>query len=122
MDVILPEVARRFGEDSREYLRYYSLKLKGLEEAGRVDELTRELLASAERPPGRNEAEKALNRGGALAYAARVNEAAAGRRERAAELYRQAWEAWRGRSEDGFGASRKAVAAALERLGHPVSE
>jgi hypothetical protein len=58
-----------------------------------VEELTRSLKAQAAEPPGRNETEKRLNRGGALFYAARVNEKA-GRRAEAADLYQAARAAW----------------------------
>jgi len=116
---VLEEAARRFGPGGREYLLYYSLWLKWLEESGRVEELTRALEAQAAEPPGRNEAEKRLNRGGALFYAARVNEKA-GRRAEAAHLYQAARAAWQelDRPEGGPRlADRLAeVEAALNRL------
>ncbi len=115
---VLGEVARRFGEGSREYMAYYSLKLKGLEEEGRLDELTAELAARAEFPPGRNEAERALNRGSALIYAARVNERA-GRMDAAANFYQQALVALSGRSEETLVARRRSVEEALVRLKGP---
>ena len=115
---VLEEAAVRYGSDGREYLTYYSLWLKWLEESGRVDELTRALEARAAEPPGRNETEKRLNQGGALFYAARVNEKA-GRRAEAADLYRAARAAWRGlnRPDDPRLADRLAeVEAGLSRL------
>ncbi len=111
----LAEAARRFGPASQQYMRYYSLKLKGLEEEGRIEELTAELWAQAASPPGRGEAERALNSGSALIYAARANEAA-GRLETAVELYRQALTALSGRDEESIIARRGAVEGALERL------
>ena len=90
---VLEEAAVRYGSDGREYLIYYSLWLKWLEESGLVEELTRALEARADDPPGRNETEKRLNRGGALFYAARVNEKA-GRLAEAVDLFRAAREAW----------------------------
>jgi hypothetical protein len=115
---VLEEAAVRYGSDGREYLTYYSLWLKWLEESGRVEELTRALEARAAEPPGRNETEKQLNRGGALFYAARVNEKA-GRRGEAANLYREARAAWRtlNRPDDPRLADRLAeVEAGLDRL------
>ena len=116
---VLEEVAGRFGPGGREYLLYYSLWLKWLEESGQVEELTRALEVQAAGPPGRSEAEKRLNRGGALFYAARVNEKA-GRSAEAARLYRAARESWRNldRPEgDPRLAGRLAeVEAALDRL------
>ena len=115
LDPVLAEAARRFSPSSQNYMRYYSLKLKSLEEAGQVDELTSELTAQAADPPGRNEAEKALNRGSALIYAARVNEKA-GREEKATALYRQALDALSGREEEVISSRRRGVEAELERL------
>ena len=107
------EAARRFGAGGHEYLLYYSLELKWLEKSGRVEELTKALEAQAAAPPGRNEAEKRLNQGGALLYAARVNEKA-GRRAEALRLYQAARAAWP------EGEARRAEAeAALSRLASP---
>jgi hypothetical protein len=111
----LAEAARLHGVGSPGYLRYYSLKLKALEEAGRVEELTRELRAQADRPPGRNEGEKALNRGNALLYAARVNEQA-GRTSEAGELYRQALAAWKDLPDSVLGGRRQSAEEALKGL------
>ena len=111
----LERAAREFGTSSQNYMRYYSLKLKSLEESGQIDELTRELTAQAETPPGRNEAEKALNRGSALIYAARVNEKA-GRDQAATTLYRQALDALSGREEEVISNRRRGVEAELKRL------
>lgn len=115
LEPVLQEAAKRYGQSSQYYMRYYSLKLKGLEEDGRIDDLTAELLRQAEQPPGRNEAEQALNRGSALIYAARVNEKA-GRPAEAVKLYEQALEAISGREEDIIAARRRVVEEALERL------
>jgi tetratricopeptide (TPR) repeat protein len=91
---VLEEASGRFGAGAWEYLLYYSLWLKWLEESGQVEELTRALEAQADAPPGRTEAEKRLNQGGALFYAARVNEKA-GRRLDAVRLYQAARASWR---------------------------
>jgi len=93
MRPVLEEAARRFGPGHRAYLLYYSLWLKWLEESGQVEELTRALKAQAADPPGQGETEKRLNRGGALFYAARVNDQA-GRPAEAADLYLAARAAW----------------------------
>jgi tetratricopeptide (TPR) repeat protein len=116
---VLEEAAGRFGPGGREYLLYYSLWLKWLEESGRVEELTRALTSQAAEPPGRSEVEKRLNRGGALFYAARVNEKA-GRQAEAVELYQAARAAWQDLDRP-EGAPRLAdrlaeVEAALSRL------
>ena len=95
---VLAQASQMFGSDSQQYMRYFSLKLKGLEEEGRIEELTGEIRLHAENPPGRNEAEKILNRGSALGYAARLNEKA-GRLAEAAELYKQAMKTLEGRTE-----------------------
>ncbi|MDR3038348.1 MAG: tetratricopeptide repeat protein [Candidatus Adiutrix sp.] len=113
---VLDEVTRRFGPESREGRLYFSLWLKWLEESGRMDDLTRELLAQAAAPPGGGETEKRLNQGGALFYAARANEKA-GRRAEAAGLYQRAREAWLVLAADRRVAGRLAeVEAALARL------
>jgi hypothetical protein len=91
---VLEEAAERFGPGHLEYLLYYSLWLKWLEESGQVEELTWALKAQAAEPPGQGETEKRLNRGGALFYAARVNDQA-GRRAEAVGLYQAARAAWR---------------------------
>jgi tetratricopeptide (TPR) repeat protein len=91
---VLEEAAGRFGLGHREYLLYYSLWLKWLEESGQVEELTWALKAQAAEPPGQGDLEKRLNRGGALFYAARVNDQA-GRRAEAIGLYQAARAAWR---------------------------
>lgn len=118
LDPALAEAARRFDGRSRQYLRYYSLKLKWLEESGRVEELTAELRGQAADPPGRNEAERALNRAGALIYAARVN-GRAGRAEAAVELYRQAQSCLEGRTEPVMDERRRLIEAALADLARP---
>lgn len=115
LEPILEEVARRYGQASQYYMRYYSLKLKGLEEEGRIEDLTAELRRQAAQPPGRNDAERALNRGSALIYAARANEKAE-RPAEAVKLYEEALEAISGREEDIITARRRAVEEALERL------
>ena len=115
LEPILKEAAQRYGQSSQYFMRYYSLKLKGLEEEGRIDDLTAELRRQATQPPGRNDAERALNRGSALIYAARVNEKA-GRPAEAVKLYEEALTAISGREEDIITARRRAVEEALERL------
>lgn len=112
---VLTEADRLFGTSSPEYMRYFSLKLKSLEEEGRVDDLTRELLAQSKNPPGRNEAEKALNRGSALGYAARVNETA-GRLDEAADLYQKALTALEGRTEPPIESRRQMLQFSLTKL------
>lgn len=115
LEPVLKEAAAAYGPTSQAYMRYYSLKLKWLEESGQVDELTKELLAQADNPPGRNAAEKALNRGSALVYAARVNEKS-GRAKEALELYQKALEALSGFDEAPIAARRAAVEEALQKL------
>gem|GEM_PF-3004079 len=116
---VLEEAARRHGPGAREHLLYYSLELKWLEKSGRVEELTLALEAQAADPPGLSEAEKLLNRGGALFYAARINEKA-GRGLKAADLYRAALAAWLEVEGDARLAGRRAEAeAALSRLAAP---
>ncbi|MDR2947350.1 MAG: hypothetical protein LBV79_11480, partial [Candidatus Adiutrix sp.] len=112
---VLAEAAGRFGPVSQPYMRYYSLKLKGLEESGRVGELTAELTAQAADPPGRNEAERALNQSGALLYAARVN-AQAGRTDTAITLYQQALAGLAGREEPTAAERRRQIEAVLATL------
>ena len=112
---VLTEAADRFGPLTLPYMRYYSLKLKWLEESGRVEELTGELRARADQPPGRSEAERALNRAGALIYAAKVNEEA-GRRAVAVELYQKALTGLEGRTEPILADRREMIEAALAGL------
>ena len=112
---VLDESARLYGPGDRRYMRYYNLKLKWLEEKGRVDELTAELKAQAQNPPGRTEAERLLNRCSAMIYAARVNEKA-GRWAEAAALYQQALSLTEGRSEKAIVSRRAGAEAALKRL------
>ncbi len=116
LEPLLKEAEENHGRNSLAFMRYYSLKLKWLEESGQIDELTGELQAQADNPPGRNDLEKALNRGNALIYAARVNEKA-GRNGPAASLYRQALEALSGFDQEAIAARRKSVEAALKKLG-----
>ncbi|MDR1922507.1 MAG: hypothetical protein LBS31_12330, partial [Candidatus Adiutrix sp.] len=114
LEPALREAERLFGPASPTYMRYYSLRLKWLEEAGRVDELTEELTAQAQKPPGLNERERNLNRASALSYAARVNEKF-GRPAAAVALYSQALECLSDSREAASG-RRAALERALARL------
>lgn len=115
VESVLAEAASRYGDGSPTYLRYYTLKLKGLEEEGRVEELTDELIAQAARPRGRTPAEEALVRGSALTYAARANEAA-GHADKAMELYREALTALTGQTKEPAPTRRRAIEEALAAL------
>lgn len=111
----LDEAARLYGSGDPRYMVYLRLKLKSLEESGRIDDLTAELLNQAQSPPGRNEAEKILNQASALIYAASANEKA-GRPAEAAALYQRALESAEGRREKAIAARRAMAEAGLRRL------
>lgn len=111
----LEEATRLYGAGDLRQMPYYGLKLKWLEDSGRVEELTTELLNQAFHPPGRNEAERLLNRCSALIYAGKINERA-GRRNAAITLYQQALLSAEGRPEKAIAARRNLAETALKRL------
>lgn len=115
LEPVLAETAEIYGKNSFEYMRYFALKLRWLEEEKRYIDLTAELMLQSQNPPGRGEAEKALNKASALAYAARINEKA-GRAGQAAILYEKALEALDGYTEDALEARRQSIDESLKRL------
>ncbi|MGL4208193.1 MAG: hypothetical protein ACRCTY_02270, partial [Candidatus Adiutrix sp.] len=120
IESVINEAVTLFGHNSPGYGRYYSLKLKWLEESGLIDDLTAELLVLANTPLGRNEDEQHLNRANALSYAARINENS-GRITAAIDFYTQALE-YLNAAQGAPPERRKAVEEALERLGAQVTQ
>lgn len=115
LTLVLDKAAGLYGSGDQRYMRYYGLKLKMLQEGGRFEELITELIAQVNNPPGRNEAERLLNRCGALIYTAGIYERAE-LFDEATLLYRQVAAEAEGRPEKAI-ASRKAMAEeALIRL------
>lgn len=115
LEPVLAKAKSQFGPTSRSYMRYFTLKLKWLEESGRFDELTQALKDQAASPPGRTDEERALNRVGALIYAAKINEKAQ-RPAQAVSLYTEAFVSLEGRTEPTLASRRQMIEEALARL------